>query len=410
MNRRTTVLIMAVALVSAGCWLQPGNDAERSGFAPLESNITTANVDQLHFDWSKQFAAPAAAPAVAIDALYVNAGSSPNAGTLYRLAPTDGATQWSKELFAAGTPFYTPQQPTVTGDVVYVAETGFSILPSSIMRFNAVAGTPLPLIAAGGHDLTQRGSLLVSTLATGNSSMIAVSKVFVTDTQGSGSWNTIITVGSLGSVPTPTSAAATTSRFFIGNGAEILAYPLTKPASCPLVSNVEVCPADWKHATPTKVDFHPVLTTDQQTVIAPTQDSILALATADGAERWTGILASKPSAAPAIANGLVYVPTSSGKLAVFNANGCGSPTCSPLWTADAGSLITQPPSVTSGGLVYTGSDDGTVHAFPAAGCGAATCTSLWSVATGSKITGGPVNALGRIFVATADGRIISYTR
>ena len=226
MNRRTTVLIMGVALVSAGCWLQPGNDAERSGFAPLESNITTANVDQLHFDWSKQFAAPAAAPAVAVDALYVNAGSSPNAGTLYRLAPTDGATQWSKELFAAGTPFYTPQQPTVTGDVVYVAETGFSILPSSIMRFNAVAGTPLPLIAAGGHDLTQRASLLVSTLATGNSSMIAVSKVFVTDTQGSGSWNTIITVGSLGSVPTPTSAAATTSRFFIGNGAEILVPPL----------------------------------------------------------------------------------------------------------------------------------------------------------------------------------------
>jgi len=130
---------------------------------------------------------------------------------------------------------------------------------------------------------------------------------------------------------------------------------------------------------------------------------------ANGALRWTGTLTSKPSAAPAVAGGYVYVPTISGQLAVFSAAGCGAPTCTPVWTAQTGSSIGQPPSITSGGLVYTGSDDGSIHAYSASGCGSPTCTSLWSVATGSKITGGPVNALGRVFVGTADGRIIAYS-
>ena len=407
MNRRTMFLAVVIALTSAGCWLQPGADARRSGFAPLETGITPTNVDQLHFDWSKQFAAPAAAPAVTIDAVYVDSGSNPNASTLYRLDPTDGAVKWSKEIFSATTPFYGAQSPTVAGNAVYVAQTGQSILPSFIQKFDTTTGAPLTPPAGGGHDLTARDGLLISTLASANSSMIAISKLYVNDTTGSRSWNTFINISSPSSVKVPTSAALSDDHLFIGNGSEVRSYPLTKPAVCPVTNNIEICPPDWTQPT-TTVSFHPILTSNHQMVIAPTQDAIVALSADTGALQWTGTLAAKPSASPASNGAFIFVPTASGQLAVFSANGCGASTCSPLWTANAESPIGQPPSVTSGGLVYTGSDDGTIHAFPAAGCGSPTCTSLWSVATGSKITGGPVNALGRVLVATADGRIIAY--
>jgi hypothetical protein len=404
---RTGFALLAAAVLS-GCWLQPGNDAERSGFAPLESGITAANVHQLQLDWSRQFAAPTSAPAVTIDGVFVSSGVDPNAGTLHRLAPTDGATRWSTQEFAAGNPFFGAQQPTVTGGVVYVAQSGFSIVPGTIMSFNESTGAPLSALAGAGADLTQRGSLLVSTQSTGNSSMIGISRLIVTDLAGTASWNTYIAIAS-GHVPVSTSAAVSDNRIFLGNESNVLAYPIAKPAACPTTNGVEICPPAWTYPAGSAVQFHPVVTSDHQTVIAPTQSSIVALDTANGARRWTGTLTSKPSAAPAVAGGYVYVPTISGQLAVFSAAGCGAPTCTPVWTAQTGSSIGQPPSITSGGLVYTGSDDGSIHAYSASGCGSPTCTSLWSVATGSKITGGPVNALGRVFVGTADGRIIAYS-
>ncbi len=410
MARRTarTALVVVATVALGGCWLQPGADAERSGFAPLESGITPANVAQLQFDWSRQLAAPTAAPTVTIDGVYVSSGAAPNAGTLYRLDPTDGTTQWSTEEFAAGQIYLGTQQPTVNDGLVYVAQNGFSIVPGTIMRFDESTGAPLSSLPGAGADLTQRGSLLVSTQSTGNSSMIGVSRLFVTDRAGIASWNTFVAIAS-GHVPVSTSAAVSADRIFLGNESNVHAYPVTKPAGCPTTYGVEICPPDWTYAAGSRVGFHPVLTSDHRTVIAPTQDSIVALNTADGTLLWTGTVGATPSAAPAIANGVVYVPTSAGTLVAFAAGGCGAPTCAPLWTANAGSPIRQPPSVTSGGLVFTGSDDGTIHAFPTVGCGSATCTSLWSVATGSTITGGPVNALGRVFVSTADGRIIAYS-
>ena len=398
---RTGFALLAAAVLS-GCWLQPGNDAERSGFAPLESGITAANVNQLQLDWSRQFAAPTSAPAVTIDGVFVSSG-----GTLYRLAPTDGATQWSAQEFAART-LFSLQQPTVTGGVVYVAQSGFSIFPGTIMRFNESTGAPLSALDGAGADLTQRGSLLVSTESAGNSNQIGISRLFVTDLAGTASWKTYIAIVT-GHVPVSTSAAVSNNRIFLGNESNVLAYPIAEPAACPTFTSGEICPPAWTSPAGSAVQFHPVLTSDHQTVIAPTQSSIVALDTGNGALRWTGTLASKPSAAPAVAGAYVYVPTISGQLAVFSAAGCGAPTCTPVWTAQTGSSIGQPPSITSGGLVYTGSDDGSIHAYSASGCGSPTCTSLWSVATGSKITGGPVNALGRVFVGTVDGRIIAYS-
>src|SRR5712692_3958655 len=57
---------------------------------------------------------------------------------------------------------------------------------------------------------------------------------------------------------------------------------------------------------------------------------------------------------PAVANGVVYVGSDDDKLYAFKANGCGQPTCSPLWTASVGSAIWSSPAVANG-VVYVGS-------------------------------------------------------
>jgi outer membrane protein assembly factor BamB len=150
------------------------------------------------------------------------------------------------------------------------------------------------------------------------------------------------------------------------------------------------------------------LSADDATVFAAAGSSVVALHAANGTRAWTGTLAGTASAAPAVSAAFVYVPTTTGDLQVFAANGCGKSTCAPLWIAHTQSSITRQPAATSGGLVYTASADGKVRAFPAAGCGTATCTAVWSAATGSTITGGPVAALGNLYIGTDDGRLVAY--
>ena len=66
----------------------------------------------------------------------------------------------------------------------------------------------------------------------------------------------------------------------------------------------------------------------------------------------------------------------------------------------------QPGAATD--VVVVGAEDGTVSAFATDGCGYSTCAPLWSDDTGSTITGAPAISVGRVFVGTADGRLIAY--
>jgi outer membrane protein assembly factor BamB len=84
---------------------------------------------------------------------------------------------------------------------------------------------------------------------------------------------------------------------------------------------------------------------------------------------WTAASGNATSS-PAVANGVVYVGSSAdNKLHAFSAagtTGCsGTPkTCNPLWTGTTttGSIIGSSPAVANG-VVYVGSSDGKLHAF-----------------------------------------------
>lgn len=103
------------------------------------------------------------------------------------------------------------------------------------------------------------------------------------------------------------------------------------------------------------------------------------------------------------------MPTADGDLvAVVAADGAT------LWTATTGTaaIAAQPAVAGAGGdaIVYVGTAAGGVQALAASadGCGNPMCTPLWSTTTGSEITGGPIVTGGRVYVTTADGRLIAH--
>ncbi len=303
--------------------------------------------------------------------------------------------------------------PTILGGRVYVPTPGVSpVVSSAIQAFDAATGTAGTAIAERSDEVIGRGRLLVGTGTQGGGGGPVATYLFVEDTGGSGTWSTLLDVGSSGqTLPAVTSPAVASGELVIGQGAAVQAWPLTKPGSCQVTSGVTFCPPTWSTAVPAAFPAggHPVLAPDDSTVYAATGTSLVALTAATGTKVWSGTLGAAASAAPAVGNGFIYVPTTSGELDVFALGGCGQATCAPQWHATTTSSITQAPAIVPGGLVYTGSANGNLNAFPADGCGKAACASLWSAATGGTITGGPVPALGNVYVGTADGRLIAYT-
>ena len=135
---------------------------------------------------------------------------------------------------------------------------------------------------------------------------------------------------------------------------------------------------------------------------------------------WTMTPGGQLESSPAVADGVVYVGGSDGKLYAVDAAGVancgGSPTtCAPLWTATTGGVIGEYPSSPAvvGGVVYIGSDDGKLYAFDAAGvngCGGApkTCAPLWTAATGGHVGSSPAVSGGTVFVGSDDGKLYAF--
>jgi outer membrane protein assembly factor BamB len=191
----------------------------------------------------------------------------------------------------------------------------------------------------------------------------------------------------------------------------VRAYPLRDGRSTcgPAAAPYFVC-ADWTSpldgTTATAVVLHPG---GEVGYVGTDAGTIHAFDTATGSVLWTGDAAGPITETPALADGTLYVPTSSGDLVAFAADGCGTATCPPAWRAATGGAITSQPAV-AGGVVFTGGGNGAIHAFPAAGCGAPACGALWSADAGASIVGGPAVSNGRLYVTTDAPALIAYAR
>jgi outer membrane protein assembly factor BamB len=108
-----------------------------------------------------------------------------------------------------------------------------------------------------------------------------------------------------------------------------------------------------------------------------------------------------------VVNGRVFVGNSNGNVFAFNANGCGSATCSPLWTSDYFNSVSASPSVANG-VVYIHANDGLLHALKVSDG-----TQLWKAA----VPAGPVfnssTALadnkGVVYVGGSDNKLYAFS-
>ena len=110
---------------------------------------------------------------------------------------------------------------------------------------------------------------------------------------------------------------------------------------------------------------------------------------------------------PQIATSPAAVFASSGNsLVAFSSSGCASQPCRPTWSAASASRL-GPPMV-SGSLVLVGTRSGSVLGFPVAGCGTATCQPMFRLSVGAPVTTAPAVADGRVFVANAHGHLMIF--
>jgi outer membrane protein assembly factor BamB len=123
---------------------------------------------------------------------------------------------------------------------------------------------------------------------------------------------------------------------------------------------------------------------------------------------WTGPLGQSIFSAPAVDGGFVFVASASseGKLAAFKADGCGQPFCQPIWTATLSGTESSP--VVVNGILYVGAFDGNMYAFKAAGCGSPVCQPIWRGRTGGYIESSPAVSGGVVYVGSSDHLLYAF--
>ena len=109
---------------------------------------------------------------------------------------------------------------------------------------------------------------------------------------------------------------------------------------------------------------------------------------------------------PSVANGIVYVGDGDSLFYAFKASGCGSTTCSPLWTGQAvgeQAAITSAPAVANG-LVYVSENNGMVMVFNANGCGTSFCFPISQLMTNNEqiVSSSPAVVNGSVYFGSAD--------
>lgn len=410
--------VVTSVLVATGCWPAPGAGPDRRGENPYETAITVDTIDHLGRLWTARLGdGPVGHPvAGATDLVHVTTPAR-----LHALDVSDGQARWTTEAPAGETfdPFIAlgpgrvdrPDGPSRLGYAAsdpQIAQRTWWVDPltGSGDAVNGPGGGTVDGIRGGWALTTQRFA-----------DWLDWYDVAELDTPG------IRYGGPIGPHRgSPRSTLGEDAVFQVGFGpATATPWDTTMgnairalPRRQGQVEHDRACGADgyqcplWATPVDGTAWTEPVLTEDQATVFVGSDAGTLhALDTATGAVRWTVGLGSAVTAPPALAGGVLYVPTGAGELVALPAGGCGAARCRPLWSAPTGGAVEVQPAV-AGGLVFTGAADGWLKAFAAAGCHGRRCEPLWKRELPGGITGAPAVSQGRLFVGTGDGKLLAF--
>lgn len=425
----STVMVVACAFALSACWPAPGQNPDRTAYNGLESDLTAETVGELDDLWSA-----ATGPSAVGDPVVAGAHVVAATGTrLHGVAARTGALEWTWMPDAPIPDFGAVSDPFVVDDRVLV---GFGIGNLgghwSGAWVDPDAGTTVDSAPVAGLVQGVRGTRAVTYSAAFGSGTPVLISFRVDDHQsgtggtggplsilsgGAGGGPLALTLGTthafhagLGTIPPATPTGTWTQ------GVAVRAFPVTGGSNtCGPPGAPGFACATWTTAvggTPTAVVIGPG---EQVVYVGTSAGAVTALDAATGAQLWTAAVGAAVAHPPALAGGVLYVPTADGDLVAVAADGCGAATCEPSWLAPTGTAaISTQPAVAGpadGAVVFVGTAAGDVLAFAAGGCGETICDSpLWSTSTGTSITGGPAVSNGRLYVGTLDGRLIAYAR
>jgi outer membrane protein assembly factor BamB len=181
-------------------------------------------------------------------------------------------------------------------------------------------------------------------------------------------------------------------------------------------SNVAKLVLQWSAVTGGQVASSPAVA-DGIVYVGSTTGTIFAFKASTGATSWRAATGGAIYSSPAVMNGVVYIGSDDHNLYAFDANGaknCSATpkTCTPLWTAHTRGAVRSSPAVVNG-VVYIGSDDHNLWVFDANGtknCSGTprTCTRLWTAHTGGGIDSSPAVVNGVVYVGSGDANLYTF--
>lgn len=387
-------------------WTQPGFGASHAGFNGFENVLNTGNVDELGLDWSGDMTLGKddTSPVVAGGVAYMVGAD----GYVYAFSTTTHERLW-KTALPAGTggiglayannvlyiTAYTSAgngmlvaMNTTTHKVAWTAGTGYYNIANS----PAVAGNVV-------YTATTDGVLSAFPTVCGGSGKPVCGTPLWTANAGSGLTGTPAIYGDNGPMV-----------YVVAFDGKVRAYP----TKCGGASQPACGTLAWWGSTSQgdagSIIYGGASTDGQNVYVGANNGKVFAFRAkcqpyADGMcyEAWSAQTPGAIYGTPAVANGVVYVPSDGGLLVAYKANcSANGGTCGPVWVGGSRGSYYGP--TVANGVVYTlDYNTHNINAF-AVGCatGGATCQPLSTVNT-QTLWSAPVISDGAIYIGSRDG-------
>lgn len=386
-----------VVLTLSGCWEQVGHGPGHTWSNPAEDQLTTENVASLHEAWSVSFEGstrdePIVSGGRVVVSEHTRTGSDGEVATMdvHAFRAGTGTPAWSTNVFtdAPNIRLESYNPVVAAGDLwVGVNSAGrvgqFTSCGSQTTRLDPETGSVVAqeggfgsTVVEADRNLVQvQGDLLQPPGCDGGGGapstlVVRDRETLATKWTAPGEASARPPLGLLGGLG-PTVAG---DKVVLATLGSVRAYALE---GCGAAS----CEPVWRMPLPVGVGplGQPVAGPHDQLFVvlahlSPARTELVSISRATGAVNWTAHLSDRFEDRVGVATAGDRVYVSGGK--VFDAAGCGAPTCTPLWTVTPAGSSAGP--VVAGGVVYEGGP-GAIYGYDAAGCGAATCAPLVDV-------------------------------
>jgi outer membrane protein assembly factor BamB len=415
-------VVPGASATNSAIWPTFHFDEGRTGFNPFESAVGSGTVDELSTKWvgmNMGGLVQESSPAVTATTVYIADGLLGRLWAFSTSCGTRGALcdpSWSGQMSSDHS---SQSSPAVANGLVYVGSNDGRLYvfdadgcgaalcqPLWTGTMDAGAGASSPLVRDGVVYVDDSTHLYAFPAAGCGSATCSPLWVGGLSSGGAGATS-------------PAYAGGVVYASSIGSGGKLFAFPA---AGCGAATCQPLWSADAGSSGP--IESGPAVASG--TVYVGVDQGLAAFAAAGcGASTctplWTGSHSFDRFAfgTPAVANGRVYVGVDN-VLEVFNAGGCCQPQCDTLWTGTAigtqGEIESSP--AVADGVVYVGEDSMKVVAFDAAGCGSALCYPLWQGATDdSLVSSSPAIVDGVLYIGSGNrfypddhaGRLYAYS-